>query len=232
MIASLPSAPLPMPVFEGGIDGFTRDGFIAGWACRPGVVTRCHVRVLWEGEVLGEAVAESFRTDLLHAGKGLGHCGFFARLRRELPPGEHVFSLAVVPEDGLEIEIARDLPLVMPADPEIRAQLPESPRDRPAWRDEDVLGHLAQFDLARHCREMGVDRFVDVVYRFALDRWADDSARGLYPSILEKASLTPDAFFSIILTSDERKGRQTPLPSPFDYRFPFPTYASGAVASG
>jgi hypothetical protein len=231
MVANVPLRPVPPPVFEGGLDGFTRDGFIAGWVCRPGVVARCHVRVLWEDEVLGEAVAESFRIDLLRAGKGLGHCGFFARLRRELPPGEHVFALVALPEDGGEIEVARDLPLLMPADPEIRAHLPDSPRERPIWRDEDVLGHLAQFDLARHCREMGVDRFVDVVYRFALDRWADDSARGLYPSILEKASLTPEAFFSIILTSDERKGRQTPLPSPFDYRFPFPTYAIETAAS-
>lgn len=219
----------PAAVFEGGLDGFTRDGFIAGWACRPGVLARTHVRVLWENEPIAEAVADAFRLDLLHAGKGLGHCGFFARLSRELPPGEHVFTLIAVLADGGEIEIARDLALVMPADPEIRAGLPESPRERALWRDEDVLGHLAQFDLPRHCREMGVERFVDVVYRFVLDRWADDSARGLYPSILEKASLTPEAFFSIILTSDERKGRQTPLPSPFDYRFPFATYATGGV---
>ena len=222
-------SPRPMPVFEGGIDGFTRDGFIAGWACRPGIVARAHVRVRWEDEIIGEAVAEEFRLDLLHAGKGLGHCGFFARLKRELPPGEHVFALVAVAEDGGEVEIARHLPLVMPADPEIRARLPDSPSERRIWRDEDVLGHLAQFDLPRQCREMGVDRFVDVTYRFALDRWADDSARGLYPSILEKASLTAEAFFSIILTSDERKGRQAPLPSPFDYRFPFSTYATGAA---
>lgn len=231
MVDSISSA--PAPVFEGGLDGFTRDGFIAGWACRPGIVARTHARVLWEGESIGEAVADLFRLDLLRAGKGLGHCGFFARLRRELPPGEHVLSLVAMPEDGGgEIEIARDLSLVVPADPEIRARLPLSPREPQVWRDEDVLAHLAQFDLPRHCREMGVERFVDVTYRFALDRWADDSARGLYPSILEKASLTPEAFFSIILTSDERRGREAPLPAPFDYRFPFSTYAIDAAAPG
>ncbi len=228
MIASTSS----LVTFEGGIDGFTRDGFIAGWACLPGVVSRSRARVVWENEVIGEAVADSFRIDLLRAGKGLGHCGFFARLQRELPPGEHVFSLIVAAEAGGEgIEVARNLSLEMPAAPEIRARLPECPRERVAWQDEDVLGHLAQFDLPRHCREMGVNRFVDVVYRFILDRWADDSALSLYPAILEKASLTPEAFFSIVLTSDERKSRQTPLPSPFDYRFPFANYAIEAGMS-
>lgn len=212
--------------FEGGLDGFTRDGFIAGWACRSGVIARHRVQVLWQNEVIGEAIADSYRRDLLQAGKGLGHCGFFARLRRPLPPGEHMFSLRI-PHDApaAAVEIGDLPPLLLPAAPERRAMLPASPRARESWSDDDILTHLAQFDLARQCQSMGCARFVDVVYRFILDRWADENALGLYPPILEKASLTPDAFFSIILTCDERKGSAKPVPSPFDYRFPFASIA-------
>lgn len=215
--------PPPLAAAKGGIDGFLRGGFIAGWACRPGTLARCHVQVLVEDRVVGEALADYFRLDLLQAGMGLGHCGFFARLRHELAPGPHTLRLLVLPE---AVDIAAPRSFVMPETEAARAALPPAPRTRPCWRDEDVMNHLRQFDLARQYRELGAERFVDGVYRFVLNRWADDTARVAYPADLDKGTLTAENFFAITLGSAERRAMTTPLPAPFDYRFPFSSYAA------
>ncbi len=218
-MARTPSITAP----RGAIDGFLRDGFIAGWACRPGVIERCHVRVLRGDDLIAEAMADFYRLDLLRAGMGLGHCGFFARLRTALPAGTHNLRLLMLPE---AVEIAPPRPFILPETAAARAVLPPVPRARPTWRDADVLAHLAQFDLARHCQELGVTRFIDRAFRFILNRWADDDARAVYPASLEKGTLTAENFFTVTLNSEERRAMTTPLPAPFDYRFPFTTYAA------
>lgn len=230
-----PTTPPPPPdapasSFEGRLDGFTQDGFIAGWARHIGKLEPVVVRILLHAnkgktEIIGEAAVRHYRHDLLEAGRNLGHCGFFARPRRPLPPGRYTFSVHVLP-GGEEIasHTTVDWPGEGKNDPSL---LPRSAT--PAfWTDEDVLAHLDQFDLAAHFRVMGAERFVDALYRFILDRWMDEGAHESYVGPLENGGLTPEELFRIILTSRERRSKGTPLPSPYDYRFPFhPPYRLG-----
>lgn len=221
-----PSAEVPADAsFEGAIEGVMREGCIAGWARRldgRGPVT---VRLLLHGvddstEIIGEAAAIHYRRHLLVACKSLGHCAFFARPRRPLPPGIHEISLRALPEGR---EIVTRVPLLWPENPTEDPTLP-SRRDEPAaWTDEDVLAHLDQFDLDRHYQALGAERFVDRAYAFILNRWMDDAGRETYPPALREGRMTPRQLFDIMIRSEERQNNiNTPLPSPYHYRFPFP----------
>lgn len=216
--AAVPGSPRVL----GGIDSVSPSGLIAGWAWRQDGQERCHVRIIRDGEVIAETLADAFRADLLRAGMGLGHCGFYARLRVPLPPGAQVLTL---------VEARLGVAIGSPLTTEVPRRLGQPPlaspllvlTPRPTWRDEDVLENLAQFDFAGQCEAMGFSRFVDVVFRFALGRWPESDSREAYVAALRSAEITPDAFVQEVLLSAERKGMTTPLPSPFDYRFPFHT---------
>ncbi|MBV9784705.1 MAG: hypothetical protein JO264_12920 [Acidisphaera sp.] len=203
----------------GGIDGLLQNRYVAGWAWRPGSTRACHVRVISAGEIVAEALADLYRADLLRAGKGLGHCGFQARLRVDLPAGDNVLALveaATGSAVGPEVAVAYTLPL---------ESVPLTPLAalirRGTWSDEDVLANLAGFHLEQHCREMGLPHFVDVVFRYILGRWAEEASLASYVRALRSGDLTPDSFFAEVLVSAERKRMTAPLPSPFDAHFPF-----------
>ncbi len=212
--------PNPDLVPRGSIDGIAADGTIAGWAWLPGCTQRCHVRILdSDGSVLGEALADVFRSDLLRAGMGLGHCGFFASVRRKLPPGPRALRLV---EPRLDRPIGREVLVDVPAPrPGAAPSVYVRPSARPAWRDEEVLAYLGQFELERHRQRMGTVRFVDVVFRYILNRWADDGGLSRYSEALDAGELTCEQVFAILLACEERKAIATPLPAPHDYRFPF-----------
>lgn len=209
------------PAFEGALEGFTREGYITGWARRLDGRGPAMVRLLLHGEedateIIGEAAAIHYRRRLLVDGKNWGHCAFFARPRRPLPPGLYHISLLALPEG---VEIAGRTPLLWPEHPETELA---SRADEPAtWTDADVLSHLDQFDLERHFEALGPERFADRAYSFILGRWMDDAGRGMYPPALKEGRLTPREFLDILLNSTERQAQKTPLPSPYHYRFPF-----------
>ena len=219
-VLQVPAAEAPAePQVLGGIDRVSESGQIAGWAWRGDGVERCHVRVLRDGEVVAEALADAFRADLLQAGMGLGHCGFYARLRVSLPPGPVVLQLV---EARLGVAVGAPFALEAPSrlsQPLASPLLVLTPR--PTWRDEDVLENLPRFDFAGQCEAMGAQRFVDSVFQFALGRWPEGASRQTYITALEAGDVHPDAFVEEVLLSPERKAMTTPLPSPFDYRFPF-----------
>lgn len=203
----------------GGIDSLLQGRYVAGWAWRPGSGQPCHVRVISAGEIVAEALADLYRSDLLRAGMGLGHCGFQARLRVDLPAGDNVLALveaATGTAIGREVVVtyapALESPPVTPLSALIR---------REVWSDEDVLSHVPSFRLEHHCRAMGLAHFVDVVFHYILGRWAEDASLASYVTALRSGALSPDGFFAEVLVSEERKRMAAPLPSPFDSQFPF-----------
>jgi len=205
---------------HGNIDGATPEGFIFGWAWRAGTLARCHVHVRSDGRLVAEALADLFRRDLLEAGIGLGFCGFVARAKKPLAPGRHLLQLL---EAKTGTPIGREVRIDIAASAgekaaDTRRSLPHS---QTTWSDEDVLAHLSQFNLASHHRRMGTFRFVDVTFRYVLGRWADDVGLNAYARELDSGALSPEQFFAALLRSKERKANPKPLPSPFDYRFPF-----------
>ncbi len=208
------------PPLHGNIDGTSPEGFIFGWAWRAGTLERCHVRVLSDGRPVAEALADRFRRDLLEAGIGLGFCGFVARAQKPLAPGPHLLQLL---EAKTETPIGREVRIEIPAsaaEKTANARL-ALPHPQTIWSDEDVLAHLAQFNLAAHHRRMGTLRFIDVTFRYVLGRWADEVGLNAYARELDSGALSPEQFFAALLRSKERKANPKPLPSPFDYRFPF-----------
>lgn len=206
------------PAALGGIDGISPDGHIMGWAWQPGSAERSHIKIIMGDEILAEALADWFREDLLRAGMGLGHCAFFARPHVRLEPGEYLLELV-----DARLDVVIGPPggrlVIVPDEDADEATLDFSPRV--AWNDDEVLEALEHFDLTRQWETLGTARFVDAVFRFVLGRWADDDGMQGYVRALETGELAPEEFFRIILSSDERQAMRTPLPSPFDYRFPF-----------
>jgi glycosyltransferase involved in cell wall biosynthesis/GT2 family glycosyltransferase len=71
------SAPEPVPVMQGHLDGVTKDGRISGWCWYPDdALAHVRLQILVDDEVVGVTTANGFRPDLQQAGIGDGTHGF------------------------------------------------------------------------------------------------------------------------------------------------------------
>lgn len=205
---------------NGHIDRITARGIVQGWAQRSESAKPVVVAVLHEGRIVAQALADSFRRDLVAAGLGHGHWSFGARLRQSLQAGPSVFELI----DAETLERATPVPFTLQV-PNLalrpRFTVEELLLPGAHWTDEDVLSSLDTLHLDANYRLMGPRRFIDAAFHFALGRGAEPSSITGYAPGLVSGSLTPDDLLCDLLNSEERRGRGGSLPSPHDSRFPF-----------
>ena len=222
-----PPAPPPLPaqgpadgLIEGHVDLVAR-GLVLGWARGPDPGRPCRVAVTLDGVVLGEALADIFRRDLLQAGIGHGHYAFAARLRAPRPEGR--YALRLRGPDGQTLEGSMTGGVVDAPAPEARPPLTVEDLlargDR--WRAEDVLGRLECLAPAANLARMGPARFVDCCYRFVLGRWPGAHEADPPAAALAEGRLDAETLLRTMLASPERAGMDAPPPSPYDAGFPF-----------
>lgn len=207
------------------IDLIAADGSIEGWAKSDDSSTPCHVQIRLGEQVIAETIANRFRRDLLQVGLGHGHYAFVARMRTKLPAGRYAFECYDGRTNTRFGDTAGELMTVPEWAQSKAAQsntVVESLVVAPAeWEDDDVLPHISCLNLGANLEQMGVARFVDVTFKYVLNRWADPDGAQRYAQALNDREITPEQFFSILMGSGERKAIRAPLPSPFDYRFPY-----------
>ena len=189
-----------------------------GWLRDSTAASPCHVQVLHEGRIAAEALAREFRPDLLRSGHGHGHYGFHARLRFRLPEGRCGVALHL-PHTGLSAPMALDVPALAPAAP---ASVESLLRTAAGWTVADLLGQPDCLNLSASHAAQGTPRFVDSVFRFALDRWPSPAEARLHAGNLQAGRLSPRDLLLDLLTSRERADMKPSLPSPYDPDFPFP----------
>jgi hypothetical protein len=206
------------------IDQVTPDGFVEGWA-KTESSAPCHVRIQLQDRVICEAIANRFRRDLLQVGLGHGHYAFVARMRVKLPPGRYALECYNGRTNQRFAEQADELftvpELMAPRGVSSTLKVESLIISAAEWDDDDLEPHLACLRLRDNLEDMGLDRFVDVTFKYVLDRWADPEGRRRYAEALNDREITPEQFFAILLRSEERRAIRRPLPSPFDYRFPY-----------
>jgi hypothetical protein len=214
----MPDHAQPVPLLSGHIDEITAANWVAGWAWDGSPANRLHVGVFAGEALVAEAVADRFRADLLQAGRGYGHCGFVCRLRAQLAGGAIELRLQDR-RSGQPIAPARVVPLPEPGTPD-RTHLFSAQ----VWSVRDVLACIDRFDLPRQCEEMGAERFVDVSYRFCLERWPRREEAESDRLNLQSGILAAEDLIRRLLLSDERRALGPSLPGAFDHRFPFRSF--------
>jgi hypothetical protein len=212
-------------MIEGHIESLSADGIVHGWVRDTHSVSPCHVQVLFQGEMVAEAMAAMFRADLLRIGHGHGHYGFGARLRRTLPEGRCNVALHL-PLHGRTAPMALMVP---PLAARPKHQVEELLAVPPSWTVDDLLAAPACLDAEGNHRRLGTARFVDGAYRFVLDRWPSQPEARLHIDALDRGRVGPQAFLVELLGSRERADMGLALPSPFADIFPF-TFAPLHIA--
>ena len=193
------------------------DGVMHGWLRDRSAATPCHVQILQHGVLLAEAIAGTFRADLLRAGHGHGHYGFQARLRETLPPGPCSVSLHL-PRTGIAASMAMTVPALEPPRPRTIELLLAA---EPGWTTAELLERPACLDMAANLAAMGEARFVDGLFRFVLGRWPSGAESRLHAGGLRAGRVTPHELFVDMLSSRERADMAPALASPYDPDFPF-----------
>lgn len=207
-------------MIQGYIDRIDEAGFVSGWV-RDHAIQRPALIEIFEGdELIAQAVADQFRRDLFRDGVGHGHYGFRARILHNRPITSRLGLWSVAheqwlnPEDGTIHESSQSQKdailsvqdLIMPP---------------VGWEEGDLLEYTASLRLPRSLASMSPLRFLDIVHRYLLGRWSDDSARQRYLDPLRTTEIHPDDLFRTILISPERRTNGLPLTGPFSYQFPF-----------
>jgi hypothetical protein len=97
------------------------------------------------------------------------------------------------------------------------------PRPAPGhWTDADILDNSAQFRLEEQFAALGLERFVDTIYRFVLDRWPEEAMVEAVRRAHAAGRFSAEAFLRQTIESEERRDQaDRSLPSPFHHRFPF-----------
>lgn len=206
-------------MIEGSVESVSPDGIVTGWVRDRARNGPNPVRVLLRNEPVAQAMAGLFRADLLRAGHGHGHYGFAARLTCKLPPGPCSLTLHL-PHSGLAAPMAVTVPelsLRGAASVSVESLLEEPP----GWGAEDVLFGLDALDPSGNYRLMGAPRYVDAVFRFALDRWPSAPEARLHQDNLQRGRISPGDLLRDVLSSRELADRNGALPSPFSPAFPF-----------
>jgi len=203
-------------------DAITGSGELVGWSLAP-VVT------IWaDRNPLAEARAWLFRPDLLRAGYGHGHYGFRARLRRPLAGKRATLTLT---SGDASVTVRLPIPPPASATPCTVEALLAPPA---GWTVADVLANPGCLAWADQLGAMGVARFVDAAFRFALHRWPSAAEASVHARALTLGTISAENFVVKLLTSRERADMPPALMSPFDPDFLFasdlPSGNSGAYA--
>jgi hypothetical protein len=167
--------------------------------------------------MVAEAMAATFRADLLRAGHGHGHYGFGARLRRLLPQGPCKVALHL-PLHSRTVPMGLMVPALAPRSTVTVEDLLATP---PSWTVSDLLAAPGSLDAAGNHRRLGTPRFVDGAYRFVCDRWPSKAEARLHGENLDRGRVGAQDFLVDLLGSRERADLGPILPSPFDGTFPF-----------
>jgi hypothetical protein len=208
-------------MIEGTLEALGADGVFTGWLRDSDDPDPALLEVRFRGHRVASAAARGFRPQLLQSGHGHGHYGFAARLLQALPPGPAPFEL-FLPRRGQSIHVGLMVPaLAPPAPAAVEALLAPAQ----SWQVADVCRHPHALGLAAARAAMGTARFVDVTFRFALNRWPSKPEAAVYSRALAPAdsagATTEEDFLVELLTSRERADLGTALPGPWDALYPF-----------
>jgi hypothetical protein len=188
---------------------------VQGWARDTALAGPAHVRVTFAGQLMAEALAETFRADLLRSGQDHGHHAFNARLVMPLPPGKRALELHV---SGSIMPWVVEVPALLP--PTVR-RVEDLLAVPPGWTTKDVVAHPGCLDMAGNFQALGPDRFVDAVFHFAFGRWPSKAEVNMNVADLQAGRIGPEALLLECLRSRERADMKPALLSPYDPAFPF-----------
>jgi hypothetical protein len=206
-----------LPLIEGALESLGADGCFIGWLRDTESPSPAIVRIATAGRIVAQAAARLFRPDLLGGGRQHGHFGFAAHLAVALPPGPADFDLSC-PGSDTRITARLTVPsLASPAPVAVEALL----RGPAAWTTADLAAAPACIDAAAQRSRMGTARFVDVIFRFVLQRWPSTDEQRVFAAALDEERLSPQGFLLELLDSRERADLDPQLPSPWDADFPF-----------
>lgn len=204
-------------MIEGTLESLAPDGIFTGWLRDTQDSAPALLEIRHRGATVAQAAALAFRPDLLATGHGHGHYGFAARLRHALPPGPADFEL-FLPRRDQSIRVRLPVPELPRPHPARVEQLLVEP---PAWTAADFCRVPQCLDLAAERAAMGTPRFVDVSFRFALNRWPADEEASVYVRAIDAEGTGETAFLLELLNSRERADLDAGLPSPWDPLFPY-----------
>jgi hypothetical protein len=213
-------------VIEGTLESLAPEGVFTGWLrdSRDRAPARLEIRHL--GRTVAQAAALAFRPDLLATGHGHGHYGFAARLIHAVAPGPADFEL-FLPSRDQSIRVRLSVPELSPPH---RARVEQLLVEPPAWAVADLCRAPHCLNLAAERAAMGTPRFVDVTFRFALNRWPVDEEASVYIRALDEDGAAETEFLLELLTSRERADLGAALPSPWDPLFPYTRAAARQAA--
>ena len=214
-------------MIEGTLESLAPDGVFTGWLRDTQDSAPTPLEIRHRGRTVAQAAALAFRPDLLATGHGHGHYGFAARSRHALPPGPVDFEL-FLPRRDQSIRVRLSVPELSP--PRL-ARVEQLLVDPPTWTDADLRRAPQCLNLAAERAAMGTPRFVDVTFRFALNRWPGDEEAGVYVRALDKEGTLEADFLLELLSSRERADLDPALPSPWEPLFPYTTAATRQEAA-
>jgi len=204
-------------VIEGVLETLDDAGIFSGWLRNADDPAPLIVEIRAQGHAVAHAVACAFRPDLLRGGHGHGHYGFRARLLNALPPGPAAFEL-FLPRQGQGVRTGLTVPAItLTAPVNVEALL----RPDPGWTVDDLLPSLRCLELGAQLASLGMARFIDAAYRFAVGRWPVPGESQAYTLALTGGSASADDVLRDLLTSRERQDMGPDLISPWDPGFPF-----------
>ncbi len=93
-------------MIRGSLDSVTPEQ-AEGWALSPDNHGGMAVQAMLNREIIGEAIADMYRSDLETAGFGDGHCAYMIRFYRRIDPAQLPFI--VVRPEGSDLELPRGI---------------------------------------------------------------------------------------------------------------------------
>ena len=204
-------------MIEGHIEAVLPEGIVVGWVRDTQDPVPCQLRLRHAGRVVADARASLFRADLLRGGHGHGHHGFRARLTTPLPTGACSIAVTLM-RQGQTVPMAVVVPELRPA----RAcRVERLLRAAPGWTAGDVLARPECLKLEANRQTMGTPRFVDCLFRFALERWPSEAESQVHARDLDHGRIGAQALLTELLSSRERADMKGALVGPLDPAFPF-----------
>ena len=213
-------------MIEGTLESLAPEGMFTGWLRDTQDSAPAKLEIRHRGRTVAQAAALAFRPDLLATFHGHGHYGFAARLIHAVAPGPADFEL-YLPRRDQAIRVRLPVPELSPP---YCARVEQLLVEPPTWTAADVCRTPRCLNLAAERAAMGTPRFVDVTFRFALNRWPVDEEASVYIRALDEEGTGEAEFLLELLTSRERADLDPALPSPWDPLFPYTRAAARQAA--